>query len=82
MSDQELLDRIVSRKDILGGKPIVKGTRLSVEHVLNLLAHGSTVGDILDEYKGLSTEDIQACLLFATKFLGDTAFAPLEQGNP
>lgn len=81
MSDQELLGKIVSDKDILGGKPVIKGTRLSVEHVLNLLAHGSTVDDILREYKGLSKEDIQACLLFATKFLGDTAFVPLEQGT-
>lgn len=78
MSDQELLGRIVSRQDILGGKPVIKGTRLSVEYILNLLAHGSTVDDILREYKGLLKEDIQACLLFATKSLEDTTFMPLE----
>ena len=47
------------------GKPVIKGTRLTVEFVLNLLAHGATTAEILDEYRGLAPEDIQACLLFA-----------------
>ena len=78
MSDQELLGKIAVRPDILAGKPVIKGTRLSVEFILNLLAHGSTVEDILSEYKGLSKDDVQACLLFATKSLEDTTFMPLE----
>jgi len=78
MNDQELLGRIVLRPDILSGKPVIKGTRLSVEYILNLLAHGSTADDILREYKGLLKEDVQACLLFATKSLEDTTFMPLE----
>jgi uncharacterized protein (DUF433 family) len=51
------------------GKPVIKGTRLTVEYILNLLAHGATVGEILEEYDGLAPEDIQASLLFATRSL-------------
>ena len=61
----------------IGGEPVIKGTRLTVEYILNLLAHGSTDADILAEYDGLTHEDIRACLLFATKSLEDTAFMPL-----
>ena len=48
------------------GKPVIKGTRLTVEFILNLLAQGSTAEEIIEEYKGLTLEDIQACLLFAS----------------
>ena len=48
-----------------------------VSDILNLLAHGSTVEEILDEYPDLTQEDIQACFLFATKLLGTTTFMPL-----
>ncbi len=60
------------------GKPVIKGTRITVEYILNLLAHGVTVAEILEEYKGITTEDIQACLLFATKSLENMDFMPLE----
>ena len=76
MKDQELLKRIVNPK-VMAGKPIIEGTRLTVEHILNLLAHGATTEEILAEYQGLKVEDIQACFLFATKSLGDTDFMPL-----
>jgi uncharacterized protein (DUF433 family) len=59
------------------GKPVVKGTRLTVEYILNLLAHGASETEILQEYSGLTREDIQACLLFATRSLENTAFMPL-----
>jgi uncharacterized protein (DUF433 family) len=49
------------------GKPVIRGTRLTVEYVLNLLAHDSTFQEILDEYDGLTKDDIQACLLFASR---------------
>jgi uncharacterized protein (DUF433 family) len=78
MSDRELLERIIINPAIMVGKPIIKGTRLTVEYILNLLAHGDNVADILDEYDGLSIEDIQACLLFATKSLENSSFMPLE----
>ena len=78
MSDKELLERITCDPKVMVGKPLIKGTRLTVEYVLNLLAHGSSAADILGEYEGLSSEDIQACLLFASQSLASTAFMPLE----
>jgi uncharacterized protein (DUF433 family) len=77
MKDQQLLERIALDPKVMVGKPVVKGTRLTVEYILNLLAHGATIADILDEYDGLTHEDIRACLLFATRSLEDTAFMPL-----
>jgi uncharacterized protein (DUF433 family) len=77
MSDQDLLNRIVCDPIVLAGKPVIRGTRLSVEYLLGLLAHGSTTGEILDEYEGLALEDIQACLLFASHSLADATFLPL-----
>jgi uncharacterized protein (DUF433 family) len=80
MDDDRLLKRITSDPRILAGKPVIRGTRLSVDYILNLLGHGSTTEEILDEYDGLSTEDLQACLLFASRALADTEFMPLVGG--
>jgi uncharacterized protein (DUF433 family) len=77
MSDHQLLERIASEPRVLSGKPVIRGTRLSVEFILNLLAHGSTAEEITGEYDGLSAEDIQACLLFASQSLSDATFLPL-----
>ena len=69
--DQEvdLLDRITFRADIFGGKPIIRGLRFAVEHVLEMLAAGDSVETILSEYPILEPEDIQACLLYAHRSL-------------
>ena len=77
MKDQELLGRITVAPKVMVGKPVIKGTRLTVDYILNLLAHGATVAEILQEYEGLAQEDIQACLLFAAQSLESTAFMPL-----
>lgn len=77
MKDDEMLARITLNPKIMAGKPVIKGTRLTVEYILNLLAHGATTEEILGEYEGLTHEDIQACFLFATKSLGSTDFMPL-----
>lgn len=77
MTDAELLRRIVADPEIMVGKPIVKGTRLTVEYILNLLAHNASVEEILGEYPGLTQEDIRACMLFASKSLETTTFMPL-----
>ena len=79
MKDKQLLERIVLDQKIMVGKPVIRGTRLTVDFILNLLAHGTTEDDILNEYKGLEIEDIQACFLFATKFLKNTDFMPLME---
>ncbi len=64
MTDQMLLERITLNPKVMTGKPVIKGTRLTVEYILGLLAHGTTIEEILSEYEGLTREDVQACLLF------------------
>ena len=66
MSDDQLLSRITTDPRVMVGKAVIKGTRLTVEYILGLLAHGATVTEILEEYEGLAPEDIQACFLFAS----------------
>lgn len=77
MQDQKLLERIIVDPTVLTGKPVIRGTRLAVDYIMNLLAHGATFEEILAEYKGLTREDVQACLLFAAKSLENTSFFPL-----
>jgi uncharacterized protein (DUF433 family) len=67
---EELLARITSDPDIFEGKPIIRGKRLAVEHVLTDLAAGETPESILENFPFLEAEDIQACLLFASRELG------------
>jgi uncharacterized protein (DUF433 family) len=69
MADQELLSRITTNSKVMTGKPVISGTRLTVEYILNLLAHDTTVPQILAEYDGLVEADIKACFLFASRSL-------------
>jgi len=62
-------ERIVVDPKILVGKPVIKGTRISVEFVVDLLARGWTVEQVLKEYDHLTREDIQACLAYASELL-------------
>ena len=64
MNDQELLKRITIDPKVMVGKPLLKGTRLTVEFILNLLAHGATTAEIVDEYNGLTPDDLQACFQY------------------
>ena len=77
MTDQELLTRITINPKVLIGKPVIRDTRLTVEFILNLLAHGATMDEVINEYQGLKVEDVRACILFATKSLETTVFMPL-----
>jgi uncharacterized protein (DUF433 family) len=79
MDDKKLLERIILNPKIMAGKPVIRGTRLTVDFILNLLAHGASENEILNEYKGLTIEDIKACFLFATKSLENTDFMPLME---
>ena len=65
----ELIKRIVIDPQIMAGKPVVKGTRLTVEHVLDLLTEGMSVADIMQDYTQLKQEDIFACIAFAKEAL-------------
>ncbi|MEL6629251.1 MAG: DUF433 domain-containing protein [Bacteroidota bacterium] len=64
MSDS-LLSRITADREILGGKPILRGMRISVAMILELLAKGATMQEILEDYPALEMADIQASLLYA-----------------
>jgi len=77
MKNEHLLARIVVDPKIMVGKPVIRGTRLTVDFILNLLAQGATEQEILQEYTGLVEEDIRACFLFATNALKNTDFMPL-----
>ena len=79
MEQKQLLEHITLNPKIMVGKPVIKGTRLTVQYILNLLAHGATFDEILQEYKGLTKEDILACLLYASETLEDTTFMPLVE---
>jgi uncharacterized protein (DUF433 family) len=61
--------RIVIDADVLGGKPVVKGTRIAVELVVDLLGRGYTTAQVLDQYDHLTAEDVQACLAYAADVL-------------
>ncbi|MBI2193112.1 MAG: DUF433 domain-containing protein [Planctomycetes bacterium] len=62
-------DRIILDPKVLVGKPVIKGTRISVEFVIDLLARGWTTTQILKEYNHLTAQDIQACLAYASEML-------------
>ena len=74
MSWREL---IVVDPDVLVGKPIIKGTRISVEFVLDLLAKGWTMEKVLGEYDHLTRDDLQACLGYASEVLKDEKIFPI-----
>jgi uncharacterized protein (DUF433 family) len=65
--DATLLERITVNPAICHGKPTLRGTRYTVEGVLELLASDMTHAEILEDYEGLEEEDLKACLLFASK---------------
>lgn len=71
------IQRIVLNPDILGGKPVIMGTRISVQFVIGLLAKGSTHEEILAEYPYLTEDDIRACLAFASQLLESSTLIPL-----
>ncbi len=60
-----MIERITVNPNILGGKPVIKGTRISVEFILDLLASDVSEKEILEDYPHLSKEDIHACLKYA-----------------
>ncbi len=77
-NEQQLLERISLNTEVMTGKPVIKGTRLTVDYILNLLAHGASIDEIIEEYESVAREDVQACLLFAAKSMEGTDFKPLD----
>jgi uncharacterized protein (DUF433 family) len=75
------MERITVNTKILGGKPIIKGTRISVEHILDLLASNVSEKEILEDYVHLSKEDIHACLKYAARFMKNEIYLDLEPAS-
>ena len=67
MDETRLLKRVTVNPKIFGGKPVIRGRRLAVEHVLAMLAAGDTPETVLSGYPWLEPEDIQACLVYASR---------------
>ncbi len=70
-------DRIAIDEAVLAGKPVVKGTRLAVEFLIELMARGWTEAQILGDYPGITTEDLRACLAYAHEVLAGERVYPL-----
>ena len=76
MDEEKYLDRITVNPKIFGGKPIIRGRRLAVEHVLGMLAAGDTPEMLLKGYPWLEPEDIRACLVYAYRIVGRERVKP------
>ena len=81
MDEHTLLQRITVNPNIFGGKPIIRGRRLAVEHVLGMLAAGDSPEVLLQGYPWLEKEDIQACLVYARRLVGHERIEPLKIEN-
>ncbi len=79
MDEDELLKRITYHPDIFRGKPIIRGRRLAVEHILGMLSSGDDIETILEGYPWLRPEDIQACLIYACRMVGHERIEPFLQ---
>jgi len=77
MVANRLLDRITINPAIFGGKPIIRGRRLAVEHVLEMLAAGDSIETILEGYPWLERDDILACLEYARRHVACERIEPL-----
>ncbi len=80
--EEELLRRITVDPKIFWGKPIIRGRRLAVEHVLGMLAAGDSPETIRVGYPWLEPEDIQACLVYARRLVGHERVEPAIGGTP
>jgi uncharacterized protein (DUF433 family) len=76
MTEADLLTRITVNPKIFGGKPIIRGRRIAVEHILGMLAAGDSPQAVLEAYPYLEPEDIQACLVFARRLVGRERVEP------
>ena len=79
MRQKDLSKRITANPGILGGKPIIRGTRISVEFILELLASGATESEILQDYPHLKSDDIKACLSYAARSSQNEIYVDMEK---
>jgi uncharacterized protein (DUF433 family) len=76
MNENALLERITYNPQIFSGKPIIRGRRLAVEHILGMLAAGDSTDVLLQGYPWLEADDIQACLVYARRLVGHERIEP------
>jgi uncharacterized protein (DUF433 family) len=79
MTTEVLLERIVADPDVLAGKPVVRGTRISVDLVIDLLARGYSKEQVLEQYDHLTIDDVHACLAYAREVLQSERVYPVAQ---
>lgn len=77
----DILQRLTSDPAIFGGKPIIRGHRLAVEHVLSMLAAGDSAADVLAAYPFLEPDDLRACMLYAYKLVAHERIEPFPVGS-
>jgi uncharacterized protein (DUF433 family) len=80
--EDELLKRITINPAFFGGKPVIRGRRLAVEHVLGMLAAGDTAETVLAGYPWLEAEDVQACLVYARRLVANERVEPPLKVSP
>lgn len=80
MNNDKLLQRITVNPAIFGGKPIIRGRRLAVEHVLGMLAAGDDMDTVLEGYPWLERDDVLACLAYAHRLVEHERVEPLIVG--
>lgn len=78
MNDEKLLRRITANPKIFGGKPIIRGMRISVEMILSLLSQGAPQEEILEDYQDLEPADIRACLAYARAVIARDSLEAVE----
>ena len=81
MPEEELLQRITANPEIFGGKPIIRGMRISVELVLSLMAQGESRDDILADYPALEPDDIRACIAYAHAIIAHDSLDAVRVGE-
>ena len=79
MAEAELLSRITVDPAVLMGKPVIRGLRISVDHVIRSLAADISTQDLLQDYPDLEREDIQACLIYAARLIEEERVYPIAR---
>ncbi|WP_448603896.1 DUF433 domain-containing protein [Thermoleptolyngbya sp.] len=79
MNSQDLLNRITTNPQIFNGKPIIRGRRLAVEHILGMLTARDTIETLLEGYPWLEREDVLACLAYAYRLVAHERLDPLNE---
>ena len=81
VTEYDLLKRITARPDTFGGKPVIRDMRISVELILSLLAQGVSHEELLDDYPGLESEDIRACVAYAHAVIAGDSLDAVSVGS-